>query len=220
MASPAVALPAFRSAPAPLPAVPFFRSSPPQPYRAATLPRRHPGQLPLPPRPASLPSSLPATTRAHRQRRGAAAICLPHPSRNRLTHPPPSSERRRRCSSPRALLRASDPERRLLLRSSSAPPIQGKQQIQVGASPFTFRGAKVDHAADIEPRLLLCRSSVPPIQDAPPPSPSSTSEDLLPPRSLPERRPAGRPSLERMTCSGECSWNQAISTRTYAIIKH
>jgi hypothetical protein len=102
----------------------------------------------------------------------------PNPSRRRLTYSPPSSERHRRCSSPQAFLRASDPERCLLLRSSSAPPIQGKQQIQVGASPFTspcdlwsvgvpllpiFRGAEVDHAADTEPHLLLRRSSVPPI---------------------------------------------------------
>jgi hypothetical protein len=100
--------------------------------------------------------------------------------------------------------RTADPECRLLLHPSSTSSIQGKQQIQAGTRPFTspcdswlagvpplpiIRGVKVGRATDPEHHLLLCSSS------APLPSPSSMSDDLLPPCSLPERRPVGRPSL-------------------------
>jgi hypothetical protein len=193
------------------------------PARGPFFAARHSNRIELPhshfAAPGNSPSSRvaplqsPRNHASHRQRRGAAAICLPHPSRRRLTHPPPSSERRRRCSSHRAFLCASDPERRLLLRSSSAPPIQGKQQIQAGAGPFTSPGDSWSAGVSLLPILRgtgrLCRRS------------RTLPLHLLPPRQKSsflhaafrnDARPDGPRFHERMACSGECSWNQAINT--------
>jgi hypothetical protein len=205
-----------------------FRSSPPQLYRAATLPRRRPGQLPLPPRPASLPSSLPATTRAHRQRRGAAAICppiraaaaspirLPHPSATvaapalrRSSAPPIQNVASSSVRHPRCRSRASSRSRSALA-PSPLHAIRDRSAFlfyPYSAAP-KWTTLPIQNLTSSSAGRLCRRSRTLPLHLLPPCQKTSFLHAAF--RS--NARPDGPRFHEQMACSGECSWNQAIST--------
>jgi hypothetical protein len=236
MASPAVALPAFRPAPAPLPAVPFFAAR-----HHNRIERSHshvaaPGNSPSP----RVPHRSPPVSRNHTS---------PSTEKRNRRHLPPPSEPP--PASPIRLPHPSAAAAAPALGRSSAPPIQN-----VASSSFRHPHRRSRASSRSRPALapsplqairgrtafLFYSYSAAPKWTAPPIQNLASSSvgrlcrrsrmlphHLLPPRQKTsflhaafrhDARPDGPRFHERMACCGECSWNQAISTQTYAIIKH